>query len=100
MAAGLAETRGHWRNCWQRVWLGLGQRGPKDAKYFGQLRRIMTMKKLKTSSQLCNEGTTASKQTRTPQEAFEIADRKVARLHAGLFRRLAEHDRQKDARNK
>ena len=59
------------------------------------------MKKVKTFRQFCTEGSgPASKQARTPQEAFEIAKREVFAAHAGLFRRLAEHDRQKDARTR
>jgi len=61
----------------------------------------MAVNKSKTSRQFRNEGSAPpSKQPVTPEQAFETADRKVAKLHAGLFRRLAEYDRQKDDRNK
>lgn len=58
--------------------------------------RMKTMRKLKTSREVRN----GADRTRADPHAFEIAKREIFAVHAGLFRRLAEHDRQKDARNK
>jgi len=55
------------------------------------------MGKMKTVQQFQKEDTTATKQARTPQQMFAWAKQKVFTLHSGLFRRLAEHDQQKDA---
>lgn len=55
------------------------------------------MRKPKTFRHFGDEAT-APPQTCTPQQVFEIAKRKVFAVHTNLFRRLAEYDRQKDAR--
>ena len=53
------------------------------------------MGKVKTLPRLPEEDAAARKRA---AEAFAAAHRKVRTLHANLFRRLAEYDRQKDGR--
>ena len=56
------------------------------------------MGKVKALRRHRDEGASVPKQPLTPEEAFAEAERKVRILHANLFRRLADYDRQKDGR--